>query len=80
LALTIFAKGAAYPTVAGDLTPEKLHAHVSEQLSNENAAGIMEAYGVTPNMDQNHFVTSAMRWCGDVIFDGMLSFVEIAQL
>jgi hypothetical protein len=64
-------KGAAYPTIANDLTPKKFYDHTFKQVSKEAADRVIEAYGVTPNMDKNKFATAAMRWCGDVIFDGM---------
>jgi hypothetical protein len=76
--LTDAFKGAAYPTVANDLTPKKFHAHTSEQVSQASADGLAEVYGMTPGMDHNKFATAAMRWCGDVIFDG--TFLQLVNM
>jgi hypothetical protein len=39
---------------------------------------VAEVYGVTPGMDHNKFATAAMRWCGDVIFDG--TFLQLVNM
>jgi hypothetical protein len=52
------------------ITPQAFIAGIAKQLGNESAQLICQAYNITPDMDQNLFVTSAMRWVGDVVFAG----------
>lgn len=63
-------EGQVYSSVAKSMTPQTFQDHLSKSLSNAATAKVMKAYDVSLNMDQNLFLTSAMRWCGDVIFDG----------
>jgi carboxylesterase type B len=63
-------EGLAYASVANMLTPTTWLAHLKVNLSDEATRKVMDAYNVTVGMDQNRFLTAAMRWCGDVIFDG----------
>lgn len=44
---------------------------IAEQLGKESADLITQAYHITPDMDENLFLTRALQWIGDVIFDGM---------
>jgi carboxylesterase type B len=55
------------------MTPKSFQDHLRRELSDEAAKEVMEAYHVTLEMDQNLFLTPAMRWCGDIIFDGSIS-------
>jgi carboxylesterase type B len=63
-------EGLAYASVANMLRPRTWLALLKQSLSDEAAQKVMQAYDVTLDMDQNRFLTAAMRWCGDVIFDG----------
>ncbi|KAF2878484.1 Alpha/Beta hydrolase protein [Massariosphaeria phaeospora] len=51
------------------LTPKNFRDAIAQQVGEQNAALVMEAYRVTPGMDHNLFLTSAAQWLGDVIFD-----------
>ncbi|ORY15434.1 Alpha/Beta hydrolase protein [Clohesyomyces aquaticus] len=42
---------------------------IEEQLGKEAAAKMFRAYNITPTMDPNLFLSAAIRWIGDVIFD-----------
>jgi carboxylesterase type B len=64
-------EGQAHLGVANVLTPSSLHEHLKLGLSDGAAQKILQAYNVTPDMDQNLFLTPAMRWSSDVVFDGM---------
>jgi hypothetical protein len=55
--------------VAG-ITPEAFISGLAKEFGEENAKQVTQAYNIHPDMDQNLFVTSALRWIGDVIFDG----------
>jgi hypothetical protein len=57
------------PRVAG-ITPKAFLAGVEEQLGESSAQILSQAYSITPDMDQNLFMTRALQWVGDVIFDG----------
>ncbi|KAF2203679.1 alpha/beta-hydrolase [Delitschia confertaspora ATCC 74209] len=52
------------------MAPTSFTEAATEQLGHENAGKLFEAYGITPDMDPNQFLTPVMRWIGDVIFDG----------
>jgi hypothetical protein len=52
------------------ITPQAFLAGIEAQLGEESARLVAQAYKVTPDMDQNLFMTAAMRWIGDVIFEG----------
>lgn len=52
------------------VTPHEFLAGVAEQLGEESAEIVAQAYGVSPDMDQNLFTTRVLRWIGDAIFDG----------
>jgi hypothetical protein len=55
---------------AASITPQAFYSGVVEQLGEENTELLGRAYGITPDMDQNLFVTKALRWVGDVVFEG----------
>jgi hypothetical protein len=56
------------------VTPQEFVKGVVKQLGDRNAQLMLKAYKITPDMDQNLFVTPAMRWMGDVVFDGKYCF------
>jgi carboxylesterase type B len=66
-------EGQAFLNVANSMTPASFFEHLKLELSNGAAKQIMELYDIKLDMDQNAFLTSAMRWIGDVVFDGMSS-------
>jgi carboxylesterase type B len=59
-------------SVANLLTPETWLEYVKVELSDAAAEKVMRAYEIAVDMDQNLFLTRAMRWMGDLTFDGML--------
>ena len=63
-------EGAAYLSLANDMTPKRFHDHIVQQLDQKAATTAMELYGMTLDMDQNLFLTAAMRWFGELAFDG----------
>ncbi|PSN60221.1 alpha/beta-hydrolase [Corynespora cassiicola Philippines] len=70
---------------ANAMTPSTFLDGIAKQLGDSAAATIAEAYNVTRTMDQNLFLTSAMRWIGDVVFDGktyptILIFLTISNI
>jgi hypothetical protein len=52
------------------ITPEAFLSGIADKMGQESADVVSKTYGITPDMDQSHFITLAMRWAGDVIFDG----------
>jgi hypothetical protein len=54
------------------VTPKAFLAGIAEQLGEESARLAGQAYDITTDMDQNLFTTRALRWVGDVVFDGLL--------
>ena len=52
------------------ITPAQFFEGISYQLGQDSATQIMKAYNMTVGMDQNLFLNAAMRWIGDVAFDG----------
>jgi carboxylesterase type B len=66
-------EGQAFLNVANSMTPKSFFEHLRLDLSNDAAKRTMKVYDMTLDMDQNLFLTRAMRWIGDVIFYGMLS-------
>ena len=52
-----------------DLTPKQFSDAIVDQIGEQNASTLLENYNVTPSMDQNLFITSALRWIGDCVFD-----------
>lgn len=63
-------EGLANIDVVKLMTPSIFHAILGGSLSDQATQKVMEAYNVTLDMDQNLFLTSAMRWLGDIVFDG----------
>jgi carboxylesterase type B len=63
-------EGLAYPSVANMLTPASLFGYLTLEVGEESAKKVLEAYNVRLDMDQNLFLTPAMRLTGDLIFDG----------
>jgi hypothetical protein len=55
---------------AADISPKEWLEGIAEQLGEQNAELLGKAYNITPDMDQNKFITAACRWVGDVIFEG----------
>ncbi|KAF2033437.1 alpha/beta-hydrolase [Setomelanomma holmii] len=62
-------EGAANRPVINKLTPATFLAQLKTSLSDDAAEKVMRAYDIQVGMDQNRFVTKAMRWCGNLIFD-----------
>jgi hypothetical protein len=57
------------PRFAG-VTPEEFISAVADQMGEESAKLVSQAYNITPDMDQTLFLSFALRWIGDAIFDG----------
>lgn len=51
------------------VTPKSFVAGIAESLGDESSGVMCRAYDIEPDMDQNLFITQALRWIGDVIFD-----------
>jgi carboxylesterase type B len=62
-------EGQAFLNVANSMTPASFLEYLKLELSNSAAKRIMEAYEITLDMDQNTFLTAAMCWIGDVVFN-----------
>lgn len=62
-------EGLANGDVANALTPISFNYVLKQSLSDEAAQKVMKAYNVRLDMDQNLFLTSAMRSLGDIVFD-----------
>ncbi|KAH7411776.1 Carboxylesterase [Phaeosphaeria sp. MPI-PUGE-AT-0046c] len=62
-------EGLANGDIVNALTPSIFHRILKSSLSDEAVQKVMKAYKVTLDMDQNLFLTSAMRWIGDTVFD-----------
>jgi len=56
------------PRIA-NITPKAFLDGVTQQLGHESASLISQAYDMTPTRDQNLFITRAMQWMGDVVFE-----------
>jgi len=65
-------EGQTHAGILKGLAPESFRSYLTRELSEEATDKILNAYGVLQDMDQNTFLTPAMRWGGDVFFDGML--------
>jgi len=52
------------------LTPKSFSDGIIELVGPENGKSMLDAYKIIPEMDRNIFLISAMRWWGDVVFDG----------
>jgi hypothetical protein len=55
------------------ITPKAFLDGVTQQLGDESSAIVARAYDITPDMDQNLFMTRCMQWMGDVVFEGNLT-------
>ncbi|KAF9693327.1 hypothetical protein EKO04_008672 [Ascochyta lentis] len=51
------------------ITPSAFLSSIESQLGGPATSLISRAYNMAPSMDQNLFLTSALRWIGDVLFD-----------
>jgi carboxylesterase type B len=63
-------EGVAYPSVADLMSPSIFQEHMRLTQSEEATRKVMKAYKIDLSMDQNLFMTYAMRWLGDMFFDG----------
>jgi hypothetical protein len=52
------------------VSPQAFLAGIKAQLGQESVDLLSQAYGITPDMDNNLFITRGMQWVGDVIFGG----------
>jgi hypothetical protein len=68
--LTCVPQGTTFMARVAGMTPQAFIAGVAKEVGEESAELVCQAYNVTPDMDQNLFTTIALRWVGDVIFDG----------
>ena len=62
------------------MTPAQFFEGLSGQLGLNSAQMIMDAYKMTVDMDQNLFLNAAMRWMGDVAFDGECKYKTLEAL
>jgi hypothetical protein len=66
-------QGATFMARVAGMTPQMFIAGVAKEFGEENANLVCQAYNITPEMDHNLFTTKALRWIGDVIFDGRIT-------
>jgi hypothetical protein len=71
-------QGTPFLTRVADITPRAFLEGIAEQLGDKSAEIVSRAYDVVADMDQSLFITAALRWFGDVIFDG--SYTRILML
>ncbi|KAF2845240.1 alpha/beta-hydrolase [Plenodomus tracheiphilus IPT5] len=62
-------EGTTLVSAMAGVTPVAFLAGITDQLGEESAALVSRAYGIISDMDQNLFVSRALRWIGDVVFD-----------
>ncbi|RMZ69657.1 Carboxylesterase type B [Pyrenophora seminiperda CCB06] len=62
-------EGTAMTEKVTGVTPDAFLSGITGQLGDKSAELLSQAYGITPDMDQNLFLTAALRWIGDVVFD-----------
>ncbi|KAF1851559.1 alpha/beta-hydrolase [Cucurbitaria berberidis CBS 394.84] len=62
-------EGTTFMARVAGVTPQAFLAGITEQLGEESAELVGQAYKITSDMDQNLFTTRALQWVGDVIFD-----------
>jgi carboxylesterase type B len=72
-------EGQAFDSVANSMTPARFIEHLKLELGTAAADLVMRAYNISEGMDQNLLLTSVMRWCGDVIFDGKRPTMHFAN-
>ena len=52
------------------VSPDAFLKGIAKQLGEKSADLVEQAYGISPGMDKNVFLTAGARWVGDVVFDG----------
>jgi len=52
------------------VSPDAFLEGIAKQLGEKSADLVEQAYGISPGMDKNVFITAGARWVGDVVFDG----------
>ena len=52
------------------VSPDAFLQGIATQLGEKSAELIGKAYGISPGIDKNVFLTAGARWVGDVVFDG----------
>jgi carboxylesterase type B len=62
-------QGTTFASRYADVKPDSFLSSIKDQLGEENAQTVANAYNITRTMDQNLFLTSLLRWVGDAIFD-----------
>ncbi|KAF2016349.1 alpha/beta-hydrolase [Aaosphaeria arxii CBS 175.79] len=55
--------------IAAGVQPNHFIKALEEKIGKENANIVFEAYNIVPDMDPILFLTPAMRWLGDTLFD-----------
>ena len=63
-------QGTTFMARMASITPRAFLAGIADQLGEDTMHLTAQTYEITPDMDQNLFLTRALRWVGDVIFDG----------
>ncbi|KAI4684026.1 hypothetical protein J4E81_009189 [Alternaria sp. BMP 2799] len=51
------------------VSPDAFLKGIEKQLGEKSADLVEQAYGISPGMDKNVFITAGARWVGDVVFD-----------
>lgn len=59
-----------FMTRVAKIDPAAFLTGIAKQSGQESSDLVSKLYGITAGMDQNLCVTQAMRWIGDVVFDG----------
>ncbi|KAF2811791.1 alpha/beta-hydrolase [Mytilinidion resinicola] len=62
-------EGYMFLPLASAITPSSLSALLTRQFGPLNAAKLLAAYDITPDIDANLFITRAMEFVGELIFD-----------
>ncbi|KAJ4400723.1 hypothetical protein N0V91_008464 [Didymella pomorum] len=62
-------EGTTFANRYADVTPSAFLSSITLQLGSEGAQIVSKAYNITPDMDQNLFLNTVLRWVGDAIFD-----------
>lgn len=68
--LTLKSQGTMFVERMLHVAPQAFLVGIAEQLGKESADQVGRTYRISPDMDQNLFITMALRWIGDVVFDG----------
>jgi len=53
------------------VSPKHFLDGITEQLGEGSASRISQDYHITPDIDENLFLTNIFHWIGDVVFDGI---------